>query len=65
MAQLAHFWRDTGRPVEYVVIIDTREDMTEAEIIEEYGESSYKLGDVVDIIGDVTSFPTDRELTSA
>lgn len=65
MAQLAHFHRDTGQPVEYVVIIDSREDMTEAEIIEEYGDSSYELGDVVDIFGDVTSFPTDRELTPA
>ncbi len=63
MAQLAHFYKDTGNPVEYVVIIDSQEDMTEAEIIEEYGDPSYKLGNVVDIIGDVTSFPTDRELT--
>ena len=63
MAQLAHFYRDRGSPVEYVVIVDTHEDMTEAEIIEEYGDPSYKLGDVVDIDGDVTSFPTDRELT--
>ncbi len=64
MAQLAHFYRDSGRPLEYIVIIDTREDMTEEEIIEEYGDPDYKFGDVVDIIGNVTSFPTDRELTA-
>lgn len=64
MAQLVHFHKDSGPGiVEYVVIDDS--DLDPAKLEEEYGEPGFELGDIVAIDGDVTSFPTDRALTSS
>jgi hypothetical protein len=60
MAQLVHFYQETGTSLEYVVIDD--DDLPPEELEEEYGEPGYTLGDVHHIDGDVTSLPTNRSL---
>ena len=64
MAQLVHFHNPTATEIVEFVIIDD-EDLSPEKLKEKYGEPGFEICAVVTIIGDVTSFPAGRELTSS
>ncbi len=56
MAKLAHFTESDGEKEFVVIFTDDNPDTSE------YTDGGFELARMVDVDGDVTMFPTDREL---